>query len=216
MTNMMMPTSPARRCTLLWTLLVMVLLASPARGQAADEIPLGSTMPMMNESLPDVQDGQATLGGLKGGAGTVVIFWSNQCPWVERYESRVVDLVDAFADRGIAFVLVNSNDAEAYPQEAAAAGAERYDAAGYPSAVRYLSDPSSRLAEAFGAERTPHVYLFNDNDVLVYAGTIDDSPGDPGNVQETFLRDALQAVAAGSDVAVPQTKAFGCTIKFKS
>jgi len=200
--------------TVLWTLLACGLLAMPAAGQAGAEIPLGTAMPMADASLARAQGGQATLSSLAGQQGTAVIFWSNQCPWVERAEGRMMDLAETYSGQGISFVLINSNDAEAYPQESAAESASRMDAGGYPSDVAYISDPTSQVARAFGAERTPHVYLFDANGVLAYVGTIDDSPGDPANVQEQYLRSALEAVAGGSNVAVPQTKAFGCTIKF--
>ncbi len=202
-------------CTLLWTLLAGSLLAVPAFGQDAGELSPGATMPMADDALSNVKGGQATLTELGGERGTLVVFWSNQCPWVERYEARLLDVAEAFSDQGISFVLVNSNDADAYPQEAASESASRYDEMGYPSNVAYLADPSSELARAFGAERTPHLFLFDADRVLLYAGAIDDSPGDPDNVEERYLRNALDAVVGGSDVAVPQSKAFGCTIKFK-
>lgn len=202
--------------TVLWTLLACGLLVLPVAGQASEEIPLGSDMPLADTPLSNVEGGQTTLSGLAGQQGTVIVFWSNQCPWVERAEDRLMGLAEAFSGRGLSFVLVNSNDADSYPQESMAESAARADASSYPTGVTYLSDASSELALAFGAERTPHVYVFDENRTLIYVGTIDDSPGDPANVQEQYLRRALDAVAGGTDVAVPQTKAFGCTIKFKS
>lgn len=201
---------------LFWTMAVAVFVALPVRGQAGEEIPLGSPMPMPDASMTDVRGGQATLDQLSGERGTAVVFWSNQCPWVDRYSDRLVDLSSEYSDAGISFVLVNSNDTEAFPRESAEASREHLQDAGFPSSVAYLSDPSSALAKAFGAERTPHVFVFDENDVLVYVGTIDDSPGDPANVGARYLRSALDATSAGNDVDVTQTKAFGCTIKFKT
>lgn len=200
--------------TLSWTLAAAVLVAAPALGQAPEEIPLGSEMPSTTVQLSRVNGGQATLGGLQGDAATVVLFWSNQCPWVEKYEDRLVGIMNDYTERGVNFVIINSNDPNAYPQEAAAAGAEHFRNAGYPAGVNYLSDGTSDVATAFGAQRTPHVYVFDGAESLVYVGTIDDSPGDPANVKEQYLRKALDAVLGGSSVAVPKTKAFGCTIKF--
>lgn len=195
-----------------WTLVMACAVVLPS---SAQELALGTRMPLADVSLSDVKGGQATLSGLAGDRGTVVVFWSNQCPWVEKYEARFNALVSDFTNRGMNFVLINSNDAGAYPKESAAASSERFDRSRYPSSLTYLSDPDSRFAEAFGAERTPHVYVFDSNRSLVYVGTIDDSPGDPGNVKEHYLRDALNSVVGGAEVAVPTTKAFGCTIKFK-
>ena len=200
---------------LLWTFVTAGLLVMPLQAQSPAEIPLGSAIPMADVALADVQGGQAALGDLTGEQGTVVVFWSNQCPWVEKYEDRFKAIVNDFAGRGFAFTIVNANDPSAYPKESAEASARRSESAGYPASLTYLSDPESRLARAFGAERTPHVYVFDQNESLVYVGTIDDSPGDPGSVEAQYLRDALNAIAGGGNVGVPKTKAFGCTIKFK-
>ena len=75
----------------------------------------------------------------------------------------------------------------------------------------YLSDPTSAVAKAFGAERTPHAFVFDADGRLAYVGTIDDSPGDAGNVKERYLERAIGTLGG---VATPSTKAFGCTIKF--
>lgn len=200
--------------TLKWTLTAGLLVVGTAHAQSPEEIPLGSEMPAAAVQLSRAGGGQATLGSLQGSAATVVLFWSNQCPWVEKYQGRVAELASAYGDRGVRFVLINSNDPAAYPQEAASASAESFGAAGFPSSVTYLNDPSAAVAGAFGAERTPHVFVFDGDASLVYVGTIDDSPGDPSNVGEQYLEDALAAVVGGSGVPVPKTKAFGCTIKF--
>jgi hypothetical protein len=173
------------------------------------ELPLGTAMPMQGQSVQNVNGTSATLGSLAGASGTVFLFWSNQCPWVDKSKDRVTALHSEFSGQGINFVLVNSNDAAAFPQEAASVGQEQ----GYP--MSYVMDAGSQFANALGASRTPHVFVFDANKALVYVGTIDDSPGDPGNVQKTYLKDALNELVAGSSIAVPKTKAFGCTIKFQ-
>lgn len=202
--------------TFMWTVAIALVVVSTAHAQAPEEIPLGSEMPATAVQLNRVTGGQASLGGLQGSAATVVVFWSNQCPWVEKYEQRFTALANDYSGRGVNFVLINSNDSDAYPQEAASSSAERFNSAGYPTGLNYLDDPSSEVATAFGAQRTPHVFVFDAEESLVYVGTIDDSPGDPGNVKESYLKQALDAVVGGSSVPVPKTKAFGCTIKFKS
>lgn len=202
--------------TLIWTLPALVVAFGPASAQSPEEIPLGSEMPSTSAQLGRVSGGQASLGSLQGSAGTVVVFWSNQCPWVEKYEGRLVEIVNEYAGRGFGFVLINSNDPSAYPKEADEQSAQRASSANYPSALVYLSDPSSDVARAFGAQRTPHVFVFDENNTLIYVGTIDDSPGDAGNVTDRYLRQTLDALLGGSNIPVPKTKAFGCTIKYTS
>jgi hypothetical protein len=80
--------------------------------------------------------------------------------------------------------------------------------------MTYVVDGGAAFAKALGASRTPHAFVFDSNNALIYVGTIDDSPGDPGNVKKTYLSDALTAMVGGSAIGVPKTEAFGCTIKF--
>ncbi len=115
-----------------------------------------------------------------------------------------------FAGLDIAFVLVNANDPNAFPQEAAAVG----QAKNYP--MPYVMDAGSQFAQALGAFRTPHVFAFDSAKTLVYSGAIDDSPGDPGNVQKTYLKDGAETLAQGGVIDLPSTKAFGCRIKFQT
>jgi len=163
-------------------------------------------------TLQQVDGSTVPLSAVAGETGTVLLFWSNQCPWVDRYEERVMDLVERFQSQTIQFVLVNANDASAFPQESLDASQERANERGYQAV--YVRDPGSSLARALGATRTPHAFVFDADETLVYTGTIDDSPSGTDGVTKTYLADALEALTGGGDVPVPRTKAFGCTIKF--
>jgi peroxiredoxin len=196
-----------RRLGIIGCLLFVTVGVAVAQSQ---EIPLGTAMPMADQAMPLADGSQASLSDLAGNTGTVVLFWSNQCPWTDKYEGRMEALYDEYTAQGVNFVLVNSNDASAFPQESAESSAEQ----GYP--MPYVMDKSSALADAFGASRAPHVFVFDTDRSLVYVGTIDDSPGDPGNVQNTYLADALAALVGDAAIPVAKTKAFGCTIKYAS
>lgn len=193
-------------CQTAVVLFAMFALSAWTAAAQAQELPLGSSMPAANTTLEQAGGGSTTLSDLAGSEGTVVIFWSNQCPWVDRYEGRLADLQQEFGDR-FNFVLINSNDPSAFPREAL----DEMEPKRFADA--YLRDNDAEVARAFGAERTPHAFVFEAG-TLVYVGAIDDSPGDPGNVERSYLRDALSAVAQGEDVPVAQTKAYGCMIKF--
>ena len=189
----------------------LLLVVSVSVGTAQpQELPLGSPLPMQDHTVRLVDGTQTTIGALTGSAGTVFLFWSNQCPWVDKYEERVLALHGQFGGQGVNFVLVNANDPNAFPQEAALVG----KAKNYPMA--YVMDAGSQFAQALGAFRTPHVFAFDNTETLVYTGAIDDSPGDPGNVQKTYLKDGAETLAQGGAVDPPSTKAFGCRIKFYS
>ena len=188
---------------------LFVLGVSTAVAQP-QELPLGSALPMQDQTVQHVDGTQTTLGALTGSAGTFFIFWSNQCPWVDKYEDRVLALHQQFAGQGINFVLVNANDPAAFPQEAAAEGLAK----DYPMA--YVMDAGSQFAQALGAFRTPHVFAFDSSKVLVYTGAIDDSPGDPANVEKRYAERVAGTLAAGGAIDPLSTKAFGCRIKFQN
>ena len=80
----------------------------------------------------------------------------------------------------------------------------------------YVVDEGSDVARAFGASRTPEVFLFDAAGKLVYHGTIDDNHQNAANAKEHYLKDALEALVAGKEIAVKETKAVGCSIKFYS
>ena len=179
--------------------------SNSANGQDG-EIPLGTVMPASDQPLVATDGSTATLSDMSGARSTVVVFWSNTCPWTDKLSARLFDIAENAAD-GVAFVLINSNDPDAFPKESLAANA----AADYP--LPYLSDATSAVAHAFGATRNPHFFVFDRERTLVYVGGFDDSPGDAGRASKRYVPDALRSVGAGQTPDVTRTKAFGCLIK---
>ncbi len=143
----------------------------------------------------------------------VVIFSCNHCPYVQAWEDRMIALQRAYADRGVQFLLINSNDPEQYPEDSFPRMKERAEQKGYP--FPYLYDETQEVARAYGAERTPEVFVFDRERVLRYHGAIDDNYEDPNAVKHHYLRDALEAVLAGREVPVSETRPVGCTIKWR-
>ncbi len=189
---------------------VLLLMSVSLAAAQPQPLPLGTTLPMQEHTVQNVDGSQTTIGALAGASGTIFIFWSNNCQWTERYEERVLALHEEFAGLDIAFVLVNANDPEAFPQEAASVGLEQ----NYP--MPYVIDAGSQFARAVRAFRTPDVFVFDGTNTLVYTGGIDDSPGDPANVQRSYLREVAEMLANGETPDVTPTRAFGCRIKFNN
>lgn len=79
----------------------------------------------------------------------------------------------------------------------------------------YLLDSESLIANAIGAQTTPHVFVFDKNFKLVYKGTIDDNYKDAAAVQHNYLKDAVESLSQGKNPAVAETKPMGCGIKRK-
>jgi len=179
----------------------------------AGELEIGSTMPLKDLQLADISGKNITLANVKGDVGTLVVFSCNTCPWVIRWEDRYVSLANTYAQKGIGMIAVNSNAARFGSEDSLEEMVEHAKNNGYN--FPYAQDPESELASAFGATKTPHIYLFNGDDKLVYRGAIDDNAKNAKKVDEPFLANAIDALLAGNPINPQTTKALGCSIKFK-
>ena len=179
----------------------------------AGELEIGSTMPLKDLELADISGKNITLANAKGDAGTLVVFSCNTCPWVIRWEDRYVSLANTYAQKGIGMIAVNSNAARFGGEDSLEEMLEHAKNKGYN--FPYAQDPESELATAFGATKTPHIYLFNGDDKLVYRGAIDDNAKNAKKVDVPFLANAIDALLAGNPINPQTTKALGCSIKFK-
>jgi len=179
----------------------------------AGELEIGSTMPLKDLELADISGKNITLANAKGDAGTLVVFSCNTCPWVIRWEDRYVSLANTYAQKGIGMIAVNSNAARFGGEDSLEEMLEHAKNNGYN--FPYAQDPESELASAFGATKTPHIYLFDGDDKLVYRGAIDDNAKNAKKVDVPFLANAIDALLAGNPINPQTTKALGCSIKFK-
>jgi thiol-disulfide isomerase/thioredoxin len=145
----------------------------------------------------------------------VIIFTCNHCPYARAYIERIARLVTEYEKRNVGFFAISANDVSKYPEDSF----ENMIPMGKQLNLdgKYLYDESQQVAKAFSAERTPEVYVFNRHNRLVYHGLIDDNANYkmPQEVRHTYLKDALDAVLAGKEVIEKDTKAIGCTIKWK-
>ncbi|MBN2304912.1 MAG: thioredoxin family protein [Anaerolineae bacterium] len=165
-------------------------------------------------SLPGVDGQTYSLSGLLAeNKAVAVIFSCNHCPYVRAWEGRMMDIQREYQDKGVVLAAINSNDAQKYPDDAFPKMQNHAQSEGFN--FLYLYDESQEIARAYGGTHTPHVFLLDGNGVLRYRGAIDDNYDDPDAVTQTYLRDALDAVLAGNAPATTDTRAVGCTIKWK-
>ena len=169
-------------------------------------------MPLINYSLIETNGERTNLEEVIGQNGTLVIFSCNACPWVLKWQDRYVSIAKEFKKKGIGVIAVNSNASrfdgdDSLYEMAIHASKNDYNFA-------YVQDPESKLAYAFGASKTPHVYLFNNQNKLVYRGAIDDNASSASKVDEDFLKNALDQMLEGKKITKPTSKALGCSIKF--
>ena len=139
---------------------------------------------------------------------TVVLFLATQCPIVTDYAERIVALVKTYNEKHekkVQFIGINSNKQETIEEIAEYSKKHSFK---FP----VLKDPENKIADYFGARRTPEVFLLDAGRVLRYAGAIDNSPKEP---TKHYLKDALDLVIAGKDIPKKskKTRAVGCTIK---
>jgi glutathione peroxidase-family protein len=174
---------------------------------------MGDVAPSADVKMLNVDGRELSIADVKGARGTLVVFTCNHCPYVKAWEQRLVSIGNAYREKGFGVIAVNSNDAEAYEDDSYPEMQKRATEKGY--AFPYVVDSTSGVAKAFGATRTPEAFLFDAGGKLVYHGAIDDNAEDAAKVTKTYLRDALDAVSGGSPVKVAETKAIGCSIKFR-
>jgi len=206
-----------------------VLLAAPmaaAKGEKAAGHPahddhahqaamheMAATIPMASTPMLNVDGKKLAISDVAGEHGTLVIFSCNACPWAQAWEERIVAIGNTYPEKGVGVIVINPNDpervaADGYSEMQERAGAKAY---GFP----YVVDETSDVARAFGATRTPEVFLYDAEGHLVYHGAIDDDAKQPEKVESHYLREALDALIAGDEIPLAETKAMGCSIKFR-
>ncbi len=198
----------------LLALLALACLATSASAQDPAVLALGSPAPSRETVMKGVDGKERSIESVAGTKGTLVVFTCNACPWAKLWQERVAAIGKDAAKRGLGVIAINSNDPTVNSEDGFAEMVKRSKQLGLK--FPYVVDATSEVARAFGATRTPEAFLFDAKGTLVYHGAIDDNAKEPKSVKEPWLRQAVVAVAAGSAVATAETKALGCTIKFRT
>ena len=142
----------------------------------------------------------------------VVIVSCNHCPTVVQYEDRMTEIQRDYAGKGVQLIAINGNETDNHPTDDFEHMVERAKGKGFN--FPYLRDDTQEVLRAYGAVRTPEVFLLGSDRTLVYHGRIDDNAHDPSRVTRHDLREALEEVLAGKPVSVPKTVPVGCTVKW--
>ncbi|WP_194767976.1 thioredoxin family protein [Tamlana sp. I1] len=177
-------------------------------------LPLGTKAPFFE--LPDTVSGQTlNLNDLKGKNGTVIMFICNHCPFVIHVNTEIVAIANAYAEEGIGFIAISSNDAINYPQDGPEKMKQHAINENYP--FPYLYDESQAVAKAYDAACTPDFYVFDKDLELSYRGQLDASRPQNGlPLTGKDLRHALDCLLEGKANTELQKPSIGCNIKWKS
>lgn len=178
---------------------------------AGEQLAVGAKAPKF--ALVNAIDGKTLAMQPDDGRIKVVVFTCNACPYAKAFEPRIIEIANRFREKGVAFYAVNPNDDAKYSEETLANMKQRAGEKDYP--FPYLKDGDSSIARAYGARVTPHVYVVDGEGVVRYRGYVDDS-AKPAERKTTGLIDALGSLTDGREIANADTRAFGCTIKWKS
>jgi peroxiredoxin len=180
--------------------------ASPERAT----LPVGAPGPAFEELLgtDNQRYGFSTLADREA---LVLIFSSNRCPTAKAYGKRMNALQNEFGPRGVQLIAINSNDPHLYPDESYKRMVDRAEEHAY--SFPYVVDAGQRVAQAYGATCTFHVFVLDRMRRLRYQGRFDNSRLEE-RVTDTDLANALEDMLAGRDVRVANTRPFGCSLDF--
>ena len=142
-----------------------------------------------------------------------VVVMCNHCPYVKLILDRLKTLHQDYSSKGVALIAINPNDAAQFPEDS-------YEnmktfAAEQGILFPYLRDENQDVAHTLGATQTPHVFLLNQQGVLIYSGAIDDNIQDVTAVKTYYLRDAIDATLNNNPITQPSTEAIGCSLKWR-
>ncbi|WP_421774688.1 redoxin domain-containing protein [Gracilimonas sp.] len=189
----------------------VLVLTAFAQTQTTKSLKIGDKAPQINQEVEDTSGRTLTLSGVAGDKGLLVMFSCNTCPWVAKWEDRYNGLAALTEANDIGMIALNPNErirnrGESMEDMRKRAQKQDYD---FP----YALDENHVIADAFGATRTPEIFLFDENLTLVYHGAIDDNANDANSVESTYAEDAINQLVSGTEINTKETRSLGCTIK---
>ncbi len=170
-----------------------------------------------NFKLKNVDGRIISLADFSSSKGVIVIFTSNHCPFAKAYEDRVIALNNKYASQGFPVIAINPSDPGTHVDDSFEKMKERASSKGYN--YPYLVDEMQTTAKAFGAARTPQVYVIsrsNGRFIVQYIGMIDDNPQDPAGATKFYVEEAVSNLIGGKPVVTMSTKPIGCAIKWRN
>jgi len=143
----------------------------------------------------------------------VISFTCNHCPYVKGSDEVTRRTVEKFSPRGVKFVMINSNSPNTYAEDSFDNMVARIREHRFP--WLYLHDSTQEVARAYGALRTPHYFVFDEDRKLIYTGRGVDNPRDAEKITVNDLENALTLHLAGKAIGAPVTNPIGCNIKWE-
>jgi peroxiredoxin len=172
---------------------------------------IGDTAPDFNLEATD--GNKYSLSSFKDSEYLVIFFTCNHCPYVIGSDEVTRETALKYMDKGVAFVGINSNSPNTYPDDDFDHMVKRMDEYNFP--WKYLHDSTQDIAVKYGALRTPHFYVFDQDRKLVYTGRGVDNPRDTSRMTVNDLENALEELLSGKTITRPVTNPIGCNVKWE-
>ena len=164
-------------------------------------------------SLPATDGKNYSLASFKDAKYLVIFFTCNHCPYVIGSDEVTRKTANKYKSKGVEFVGINANSARTYETDDFDHMVKRMDEHNFP--WKYLRDESQAIALSYGALRTPHFYVFDEDRKLVYTGRGVDNPKDTSKMTVNDLERVLEELTSGQPVSVPVTNPIGCNVKWE-
>lgn len=189
-------------------LVTILISGKPLKYEVGDEV--------ADFKLKNVDGKMIALSEYADDKGAIVIFDCNTCPYSKAYNDRIIALNKKYSAKGYPVIAINANDPQASPGDSydemvSQAKRKKYD---FP----YLIDETQAVARSFGATNTPHVFVLQKTGgdfKVAYIGTIDNNSRDASSATKKYVEEAVDALLSGQPVERTNTKAIGCSIKWK-
>ena len=143
----------------------------------------------------------------------VIFFTCNHCPYVTGSDEVTRQTVNKFKDKDVSFIAINSNSANTYQEDSFENMVLRMEEYNFPWV--YLHDADQEIAMKYGALKTPHFYVFNEQRELVYTGRGVDSPLDANKIKINNLELVLDELTSNTLISIPITNPIGCSVKWE-
>jgi thioredoxin-related protein len=176
-----------------------------------DPLSIGSQLPGADTKMKDISGKEVSFKDAMKKNGLLVMFSCNTCPVVGKYQGRTLETAKIAADNEIGVIVLNSNEATRSDGESFDDMKDYGKEQGYQ--FSYVLDNNSAMADAFGATRTPELFLFDKSGKLVYHGAIDDNANSADEVTRKHAKMAIEEMIAGKAVSTAKTRFVGCGIK---
>lgn len=184
-----------------------------------ETITIGSEAPMQNHKMKTTTEKKESLASLNSESGLIVVFSCNTCPFViggenfQGWEKDYNQLSKLANQNGLGFVLINSNESKRNKGDGLKDMISRAEEKSYN--MPYLYDSHHKIADAFGAKTTPHIFMFDKDLKLVYEGSIDNTWKPNYDKKETYLINAIKSHSINETIELNKTAPKGCSIKRK-